>query len=85
MLKIAENNPNTVAEWMGKAQYTLGVNAGYLPPLYRDEQSQSAAATPAVRHRPTGFEYSRPAEGAVYPQQQSALQPERQQRRWASR
>ena len=46
LLKIAENNPNTVAEWMGKAQYTLGVNAGYLPPLYR-------ATKPKRRCRPS--------------------------------
>ena len=55
LLKIAENNPNTVAEWMGKAQYTLGVNAGYLPPAHRSTASQSAAAATAVLHRPAGL------------------------------
>ena len=53
MLKIAENNPNTVAEWMGKAQYTLGVNAGYLPPLLPATTKPKRHCRPSSLHRPT--------------------------------
>ena len=86
LLKIAENNPNTVAEWMGKAQYTLGVNAGYLPPLYRDDKAKAPLPPQQFATGPQGFEYSRPAEGAVYPGQQrhrcaSQPEPDRHQRR----
>ena len=86
LLKIAENNPNTVAEWMGKAQYTLGVNAGYLPPLYSADKAKAPLPPQQFATGPQGFEYSRPAEGAVYPGRSvigapSQPEPDRHQRR----
>ncbi len=71
LLKIAANNESRVAEWMGKAQYTVGVNAGYLP-LLPGQQDAEALPPQQGATGPQGFEYYRPAEGAYYPQSSSS-------------